>query len=193
MLREICSAERKCDPDVLETVLEIAVCIARLRGEHQNLGALFVVGDEKKVLKRSKPLILDPLENYPKEEKGIRDVNVQGSLRELAKMDGAFVISGDGYALSAARYIETIARHVDLPLGLGSRHMAAASISKETDALAVVVSESDGVVRVFDDGELVAEIIPGIGDLELIKPYIKGEYEKVVKKDLNLTMVVKRS
>jgi len=193
MLREICSEERKCDPDVLETVLEIAVCIARLRGEQQNLGALFVVGDEKKVLKRSKPLILDPLENYPKEEKGIRDINVQGSLRELAKMDGAFVISGDGYALSAARYIETIARHVDLPLGLGSRHMAAASISKETDAVAVVVSESDGVVRVFDDGELVAEIIPGIGDLELIKPYIKGEYEKVVKKDLNLTMVVKRS
>jgi diadenylate cyclase len=193
MLREICSAGRKCDPDVLETVLEIAVCIARLRGEQQNLGALFVVGDEKKVLKRSKPLILDPLENYPKEEKGIRDINVQGSLRELAKMDGAFVISGDGYALSAARYIETIARHVDLPLGLGSRHMAAASISKETDAVAVVVSESDGVVRVFDDGELVAEIIPGIGDLELIKPYIKGEYEKVVKKDLNVTMVVKRS
>jgi diadenylate cyclase len=193
MLREICSEERKCDPDVLEAVLEIAVCIARLRGEHQNLGALFVVGDEKKVLKRSKPLILDPLENYPKEEKGIRDVNVQGSLRELAKMDGAFVISGDGYALSAARYIETIARHVDLPLGLGSRHMAAASISKETDAVAVVVSESDGVVRVFDDGELVAEIIPGIGDLELIKPYIKGEYEKVVKKDSNLTMIVKRS
>ena len=192
MLRKICGEERKCDPDVLETVLEIAVCMARLRGEQQNLGALFVVGDEKKVLELSKPLILDPLENYPKEEKDIRDTTVQGSLRELAKMDGAFIISGDGYALSAARYVETIARHVDLPLGLGSRHMAAASISKETEALAVVVSESDGVVRVFDDGELIAEIIPGIGDLELIKPYIKGEYEKLVEKDLNLTMVVKK-
>ena len=49
------------------------------------------------------------------------------------------------------------------------------------------------MVRVFDDGELIAEIIPGIGDLELIKPYIKGEYKKIVDKDLNLTMVVKRS
>jgi diadenylate cyclase len=192
MLRDICGEERKCNPNVLETVLEIAVCMARLRGEQQNLGALFVVGDEKKVLKRSKPLILDPLENYPKEEKDIRDATVQGSLRELAKMDGAFIISSDGYALSAARYIETIARHVDLPLGLGSRHMAAASISKETDAIAVVVSESDGVVRVFDDGELIAEIIPGIGDLELIKPYIKGDYKKIVEENSNLTIIVKR-
>ena len=108
-------------------------------------------------------------------------------------MDGAFIISGDGHALSAARYIETIARHVDLPLGLGSRHMAAASISKETDAVAVVVSESDSVVRLFDDGELVAEIIPGIGDLALIKPYIKGDYEKIIDKDSNLTVVVKKT
>ena len=48
---------------------------------------------------------------------------------------------------------------IDLPHGLGSRHMAAASISKETNAIAVVVSESS-LVRVFDHGELVSEIIP---------------------------------
>jgi DNA integrity scanning protein DisA with diadenylate cyclase activity len=193
MLRRICGAERNCDPEVLETVLEIAVRLARQRGKQSRLGALFVVGDEARVLKRSKPLILDPLENYSKEAKDIRDANVQGTLKELARMDGAFIISGDGYALSAARYIETVARFVDLPLGLGTRHMAAASISKETNAVAVVVSESDGVVRVFDDGELVAEIIPRIGDLELIKPCIKGDYEKLVEKNSNLTIIVKRT
>jgi len=193
MLRRICGTERKCDPEVLETVIELAVGISRQRVERSRLGALFVVGDEEEVLKRSKPLILDPLENYPKEEKAIRDANVQGTLKELAKMDGAFIISGDGYALSAARYIETVARSVDLPLGLGSRHMAAASISKETNAVAVVVSESDGVVRVFDDGELVAEIIPRIGDLELIKPFIRGGYEKIIDPDSNLTIIVKKT
>ena len=114
-------------------------------------------------------------------------------IAELAKMDGAFIISGDGYALSAARYIETVARFVDLPLGLGSRHMAAASISKETDAVAVVVSESDGVVRVFDDGELVAEIIPRIEDLERLKPFIRGDYETITDTDSNLTVVVKKT
>ena len=43
--------------------------------------------------------------------------------------------------------------------GAGSRHLAGSSISQVTDAVAVVVSESS-MVRVFDDGKLVAEIIP---------------------------------
>jgi len=37
--------------------------------------------------------------------------------------------------------------------------VAAASITKQTNAVAVVVSESS-VVRVFDDGELISQIIP---------------------------------
>ncbi len=54
-----------------------------------------------------------------------------------------------------------------------------------------MVSERDSVVRVFDDGELIGEIISGVWDLEKIKPHIKGKYEKIVNKDLNLTMIVK--
>jgi DNA integrity scanning protein DisA with diadenylate cyclase activity len=192
MLRSICSEVRKCDPEVLETTIEIAVEIARL-GVERSSGTLFVVGDEEEVLKRSKPLILDPLERYPKAAKDIREANVQGTIKELAKLDGAFIISGDGYVLSAARYIEANSRGINLPLGFGSRHMAAASISKETDAVAVVVSEDDGGVRIFDNGELVGEIITGVWDLEMIKPRIKGDYEKMVDKDLNLTIIVKRS
>ncbi|RZN36357.1 MAG: hypothetical protein EFT35_07970 [Methanophagales archaeon ANME-1-THS] len=65
MLRSICSEVGKCDPEVLETTIEIAVEIARL-GVERSSGTLFVVGDEEEVLKRSKPLILDPLERYPK-------------------------------------------------------------------------------------------------------------------------------
>jgi diadenylate cyclase len=190
MAMRICKEERKCNPEVLETVLEIAVGIVRQSIDQRGrIGALFVVGDEEEVLKKSRPLILDPLANYPKEVKDIRGANVQGTMKELAKLDGAFVISNDGCVLSAARHIES--RNVDLPMGFGSRHMAAASISKETDAVAVVVSERDRVVRVFDDGELVGEIIAGIWDLKKIKPHIKGEYEKIVNKDLNLTMIVK--
>jgi DNA integrity scanning protein DisA with diadenylate cyclase activity len=37
--------------------------------------------------------------------------------------------------------------------------MAAASITRDTDAIAVVVSESS-IVRILDSGEIVAEIIP---------------------------------
>lgn len=193
MLRRICSEVRKCDPEVLETAIEIAIEIARQGVERSSIGTLFVVGDEEEVLKRSKPLILDPLALYPKEVKDIRDPNVQGTIKELARLDGAFIISSDGYVLSAARYIEASTRDINLPMGFGSRHMAAASISKQTDAVAVVVSQSDGVVRIFDDGELIGEILPGIWNLELIKPRIKGEYEKIVGTDSNLTMIVKSS
>ncbi|HID19646.1 MAG TPA: hypothetical protein EYP28_01710 [Methanophagales archaeon] len=190
MAERICREERRCNSEVLETVLEIAVGIVRQSVDQRGrIGALFVVGDEEEVLKKSRPLILDPLANYPKELKDIREANVQGTIKELAKLDGAFVISNDGYVLSAARHIES--RNIDLPMGFGSRHMAAASISKVTEAVAVVVSERDSVVRVFDYGELVGEIIAGVGDLEKIKPHIKGEYEKIVNKDLNLTMIVK--
>lgn len=191
MLGRICREVRICNHEVLETVIKIAVRIARHTDERSSIGALFVVGDEEEVLKRSTPLILDPLAQYPKEVKAIRDANVQGMISELAKMDGAFVISGDGYVLSASRYIETSPRFIDLPMGFGTRHMAAASISRETDAVAVVVSENDDVVRIFDDGELIAEILTEIGDLEMIKPRIKGEYEEIVEKDLNLAVVVK--
>jgi len=156
-------------------------------------GTLFVVGDEEKVLEKSKPLILDPLAPYPKKIKDIREADIQGTIKELAKLDGAFVVSGDGYVLSAARHIEVSSRNIDLSMGFGSRHMAAASISKETDAVAVVVSDNDEVVRVFDDGELVGEIISGVWDLEKIKPHIKGKYEKIVEKDLNLSMLIKRT
>jgi DNA integrity scanning protein DisA with diadenylate cyclase activity len=68
-------------------------------------------------------------------------------------------VSEAGVVLSACRYLDTSSRGITLPLGLGSRHMAAASITRHTSAMAVVVSESS-VVRVFDDGKIVAEIIP---------------------------------
>ena len=49
---------------------------------------------------------------------------------------------------------------MNLPLGLGARHYAAAAISKHTDAIAITVSESGGIVRVFKDGEILVEINP---------------------------------
>ncbi|MCW3138946.1 MAG: diadenylate cyclase [Methanophagales archaeon] len=192
MAGRICKAKGNCVPEVLETVVEIAVGIARQSIERRRMGALFVVGDEDRVLKKSTPLILDPLAGHPKEVKDIRNANVQGTIKELAKLDGAFIVSADGYVLSAARYIEASYRNINLPMGFGSRHMAAASISKDTDAVAVVVSESDGVVRIFDSGELVAEILSGIWELDKIKPHIRGKYEKIIEKNLGLTMIMKK-
>jgi hypothetical protein len=43
---------------------------------------------------------------------------------------------------------------------LGSRHWAAAAISRATKAVAVTVSQSNGTVRIFQNGEVVLRIEP---------------------------------
>ncbi len=161
LFEEICSERRGVDTQVLERTVALAVEIAREGREGRKIGTLFVVGDSEAVLRHSKPLILDPLHGHPDESKRIDDPNVRETLKELAQLDGAFVVSNEGVVLSAARYIDTVSEGVHVPLGLGSRHMAAASVSKQTNAVAVAVSESS-TVRMFDDGELVSEIIPEI-------------------------------
>jgi diadenylate cyclase len=161
LFEEICSERREVDTWVLERTVALAVEIAREGREGRKIGTLFVVGDSEEVLRYSKPLILDPLHGHPDESKRIDDPDVRETLKELAQLDGAFVVSNEGVVVSAARYIDTVSEGVQVPLGLGSRHMAAASVSKQTNAVAVAVSESS-TVRMFDDGELVSEIIPEI-------------------------------
>ena len=159
LFEEICSERRQVDTRVLEQTVALAVEIAREGREGRKIGTLFVVGDSDEVLKRSRPMILDPLRGHPHQSKRIDDPDVRETLKELAQLDGAFVVSEEGVVLSAARYIDAVSENLSVPLGLGSRHMAAASVSKQTGAVAVAVSESS-TVRMFDDGDLVVGIVP---------------------------------
>jgi diadenylate cyclase len=159
LLDEVCSERRGVNNRTLRRVVNLAVEIAREGREGRKIGTLFVVGDSEAVLKHSRPMILDPLYGHPHESKRIEDPNLRETLKELAQLDGAFVVSGEGVVLSAARYIDAVSNDLEVPLGLGSRHVAAASVSSRTDAVSVAVSESS-TVRMFDDGELVAEIVP---------------------------------
>ena len=149
------------DPDVLESLIELAVAIAREGREGKRVGTLFMLGDENAVLARSRSLILDPLLGHPESARHITDLNLRGTIKELAQLDGGFVVSQAGIVLSACRYLDGIASEVEVevPLGLGSRHIAAANMSAVTKAVGIVVSESS-VVRIFCHGQLVGEIIP---------------------------------
>jgi diadenylate cyclase len=158
-LDRICDEQKSVVPDVLRSVIELAIEIAREGREGRKIGTLFVVGEEDSVLRLSHPLILDPLQGHELDSKRIEDPNLRGTVKGLAQLDGAFVISGEGHVLSAARYIDAHSEDIDLPLGLGSRHVAAASITRDTKAVAVLVSESS-VVRILVGGKLVAEILP---------------------------------
>src|SRR5690606_12905080 len=133
--------------------------IAREGREGHRVGTLFAVGDTGKVLASSRCMILDPLLGHPDDRKHIADPDLRETVKELALLDGGFIVSEDGVVISAARYFDAWAEGIELPLGLGSRHIAPASVTKRTRALAVVVSES-AVVRLFEAGELVAQILP---------------------------------
>jgi DNA integrity scanning protein DisA with diadenylate cyclase activity len=188
LFKEICSERRGIDTRVLKQSVTLAVEIAREGREGRKIGTLFVVGDSGAVLKTSRPLILDPLAGHPDDTKHINDPNVRETLKELAQLDGAFVVSDEGVVLSAARYIDAISDNLDLPLGLGSRHMAGASVSHRTNAVAVVVSESS-MVRVFDDGELVSEITPELWMLGRYSSYLEGLPSTTRRGDDELTVV----
>src|SRR5229473_4983864 len=159
IFNSICSRVEWCRREVLDAVLELAVEIAREGREGRRIGTLFTLGHADAVLSRSRPLILDPLAGHTEQTRQIRDPNLRGTIKELAQLDGAFVISDQGIVISACRYLDAMASEIVLPYGMASRHLAGASISQVTDAVAIVVSESS-MVRVFDDGKLVAEIIP---------------------------------
>jgi diadenylate cyclase len=175
LFEDICSEKRReVNTRVLEQTVALAVEIAREGREGRKIGTLFVVGDSEEVLRRSKPLILDPLHGHPDESKRIDDPDVRETLKELAQLDGAFVVSNEGVVLSAARYIDAISDRLNVPLGLGSRHVAAASVSKQTNAVAIAVSENS-TVRMFDDGELVSEIIPEIWMLGGYSTRLEGQ------------------
>jgi len=166
------------DPDVLESLIELAVAIAREGREGKRVGTLFMLGDENAVLARSRSLILDPLLGHPESARHITDVNLRGTVKELAQLDGGFVVSQAGIVLSACRYLDGIAAEVEVevPLGLGSRHIAAANMSAVTKAVGIVVSESS-VVRIFCHGQLVGEIIPELWMIDHAT-HIRGTVKK---------------
>ncbi|HEX5850690.1 MAG TPA: diadenylate cyclase [Rubrobacter sp.] len=173
IFEEICSEKRRVNARVLKQTVSLAVEIAREGREGRKIGTLFVVGDSGEVMRRSKPLILDPLQGHADEDKQIEHHDMRETIKELAQLDGAFLVSNAGVVLSAARYIDASSDNLDLPLGLGSRHMAGASISQQTSAVSVVVSESS-MVRMFDDGELVSEIVPELWMIEGYRSRVEG-------------------
>lgn len=70
--------------------------------------------------------------------------------------DGAVVISNNKIAASACML--PLASDQDIAKELGTRHRAGIGISKESDAIAIIVSEETGKVSVAKDGTLIADV-----------------------------------
>jgi diadenylate cyclase len=147
-------------PDTLQTTLSVACKIGRVTRSGKPLGALLVLGDSKNVLERSRQLILNPFEGHEEANRTVRNPDIHEMLVELAKLDGAFVLRGDGFIQTAGAFLAAPTTAVSVPRGLGARHLTAAAVTAHTNATAVVVSSTDGEVRVFSRGELVLQLDP---------------------------------
>jgi diadenylate cyclase len=148
--------------EVLDALIDLAVTIGVEGWEGRPVGALFVIGDSSKVMESSRPLSLNPFQGYSEDERNLMSPEVRRALRAFAVLDGAFVLREDGVVLAAGRYLNFDEKDVRVPLGLGARHMAGAGISRDSDAIAIVVSQTSGAVRVFRHGRAVLELAPRI-------------------------------
>ena len=147
----------RADPGVIRDVFEVAIELGQKGQKGKPVGALFVVGDAGKVMNKSRSLSYNPFE---KSHVHVGDPIVNVMLKEFSRLDGAFIVSDSGKIVSAYRYLEPAAEGVDIPKGLGARHMAGGAITRDTNAIAIVLSESDGLVRAFKGGALILEVDP---------------------------------
>jgi DNA integrity scanning protein DisA with diadenylate cyclase activity len=170
--RDLRQLETRVPLDTLKLVVDLAIEIGREGREGKPVGTLFVVGDSRKVLNCSRPAGFDPVRGYGRKDRNLNDPRVREGIKEIAQMDGAIIVSGDGTIEAACRYLDCSAANVTLSKGLGARHWAAAAISRATNAVAVTVSQSNGTVRIFQNGETVLRIEP-----YLRRPMVWREFE----------------
>ena len=158
--RELRELETSVPFETLKCVVDVATEIGREGREGKPVGTLIVVGDHRNVLERTRALGFDPFKGYPRRERNIRDSRVREAIKEIAQLDGAIIVSRDGTVEAGCRLIDAPVQGLSLPKGLGTRHWAAAAITAVTKAVAIVVSQSTGTVRLFRDGEVILRVSP---------------------------------
>jgi diadenylate cyclase len=149
-------------PLVLETALAVACKIARAARRGNRVGAILMLGDAIKVLEGSRQLVPNPVHGHDQSSRMLTNPEIQSALVELSKLDGAFVLRGDGFIETAAVFLAPGEVQPGVPAGLGARHVAAAAVTARTSSTAVVVSATDGNVRVFAGGVMVLQIDPDV-------------------------------
>jgi DNA integrity scanning protein DisA with diadenylate cyclase activity len=149
-------------PKVLEAAVTVACKIGRAARRGNPVGAIFMLGDSLNVLEGSKQLIPNPFQGHNKANRMLTNPDIHDALVELSKLDGAFVLRGDGFIQAAGVFLSSPPTETELVSGLGTRHAAAAAVTMRTTATAIVVSATDGQVRAFSGGKMVLQIDPEV-------------------------------
>lgn len=131
--------------DVYEAIISVSKELARKKE-----GALFVIADAARLNKVYKPL-------FPQIHKKF-SINKEGSLKvveKLATLDGAVLISNNGQLIAyGAKLNKSKPVH-----GHGTKHAAASGITTHIkSATAILVSEEDNFIKVFQRGRIILEM-----------------------------------
>lgn len=103
--------------------------------------------------------------------------------------DGAVIISDN--KIAAAACMLPLASDQYIARELGTRHRAAIGISKESDAIAVVISEETGKISVAKDGTLIADLKEEALKKLLIKNIVTNRFEQENRKQNNFEKIKK--
>lgn len=158
--RDLQTLESSVPLKTLKAVIDLAVQIGREGREGNPVGTLFVVGDTRRVLEHANDSGVDPFRGYNRKHRNLLDAKVQEDAKEVAQLDGAFIVNGEGLIERSRQMLEVSHEDLTMSKGLGARHWAAAAISRKTKAVAIVVSQSTGTVRLYQNGHLVMRIEP---------------------------------
>lgn len=143
---------------VVDALIQLALQIGQEGFEGHPIGTIIAIGDHNVVMEKSRQLTINPFQGLSEVERNVLDPRIREAIKNFSVLDGAFVIREDGVVLAAGRYLAATDEEVKIPLGLGARHAAAASITASTKCIAMVVSQTSGAVRLFKEGNIVLEL-----------------------------------
>ena len=103
--RDLQMLESRVPLQTIKVVVDLAAQIGREGREGKAVGTLFVVGDTRKVLEHSNDSGVDPL-RYNKKHRNLLDARVQEDAKEIAQLDGAFLIGSDGVIERSRQMLE---------------------------------------------------------------------------------------
>jgi DNA integrity scanning protein DisA with diadenylate cyclase activity len=142
----------------LGRLLEIALRLSAEGREGRPIGTTLILGDLNRLRPHLRQLILNPCKGHAKAARSIHSPEFFETLREFSALDGALVIDPKGTVEAAGTYLDAPSARIRVKRGLGARHVAAAAVTKATNALAAVLSESSGSITLFHRGRALFEI-----------------------------------
>lgn len=160
-ISRILGMEKDLNAKKKENIYKVAIAAVELA--KQRKGALIVIEREIKIQDIISTGIIMNSEISPQVLVNIFEPNTP-------LHDGAVVISDN--KIAAASCMLPLADDKDIARELGTRHRAAIGVSKESDALVVVVSEETGKMSIAKDGTLIADVREDVLKKILIKNLI---------------------